>query len=114
MPKRIKMNSSAMARHLPLPAGVHHATQEILSFARCLAEPGSVADLDSMPRQWQITLLKARWRAGAWADKFISPGGFVNLDKALRVVGDGSAVGEILLRQGLVALKLIHLHAGQI
>lgn len=110
----VVMGPAAMARHLPLPAGIDRETGALLSLLECLTTPSRVADPATLSFDARFALVKARWKAGEWHDVHVMPGGFVNLDRALREIDTRTELGLRLLQKGMNALALAHRHAGPV
>ena len=102
------MQPEAMARHMPLPAGIHRDTGEVLSLAQTQADPTAVADPTSLSDAQKIALVGARWRAGEWSDILYGDEGLVDLDRALRELEAQTEIGRHLMAVELRALEMVH------
>lgn len=107
----VYMSATAMAHHLPLPAGVDRQTGSLLTLAECLAEPGRMEPFTSLSIKHQIALVTARWLAGEWRNVSVMPGGFINRDRAIREIAAQNELGRNLLQVGMLAVQLVHRHS---
>jgi hypothetical protein len=102
------MTPSAIARHMPLPAGVHRISGEILSLAQCHADPDTVAEIGSLSEQQKSDLVRARWLAGEWSDILYGTAGLITLDRALQELEARSDIGRDLMAITLRSIEMAH------
>jgi hypothetical protein len=100
------MKASALARHLPLPAGVHRDSGTLLSLAEMIANPAAVAGESELTISQKIALVKARWLAGEWSDIIYGTEGLINRDRAVHELEAQTDIGRHLMAVELQSIEM--------